>query len=84
LIEKSEENLWIALAAVDSETDGEDGAFRDHGELDGKRKTGSKDELMDYVELFLLFMSAVAEGSKSFPMPLHGNGNKIMMSVGFA
>jgi hypothetical protein len=39
-MEKSEENLSAASPAAKSETDGEDGAFRDHGDLDGKRKTG--------------------------------------------
>jgi hypothetical protein len=38
-MEKSEESVSTASAAVDSETDGEDGAFRDHGKFDGKRKT---------------------------------------------
>ena len=42
-MEKSAENLSAASTAVDNETDGKDGAFRDHGELDGKRKTGKTD-----------------------------------------
>jgi hypothetical protein len=40
-MEKREENhLTAASLAADSETDGEDSAFWDHGDLDGKRKTG--------------------------------------------
>jgi hypothetical protein len=46
--------------AANSERCGNDSAFWDHGEFIGKRKTGSKDKLMDYVELLLFFMSAVA------------------------
>jgi hypothetical protein len=38
-MDKSEENLSTASAAADSETDGKDRAFWDHGDLDGKRKT---------------------------------------------
>jgi hypothetical protein len=47
-----------------------------------RQKEDRKDELMDYVELFF-YPWALLQGSKSFPIPLHGNGNKIMMAVHF-
>jgi hypothetical protein len=37
---KSEEKLLTASSAANSETYGEDGTFWDHGDLDGKRKSG--------------------------------------------
>jgi hypothetical protein len=39
-MEESKENHSAALSAAGSETDGEDSAFWDHGDLDGKSKTG--------------------------------------------
>jgi hypothetical protein len=50
----------------DKHTNGEDSAFRNHGDLDCKGKTGKRNELMDHVELFLLFMSAVAGAQNRF------------------
>jgi hypothetical protein len=49
--------------------------------LDGKRKSGKTNywTLLNY----FCYSWALLQGSKSFPMPLHGNGNKIMMSVHF-
>jgi hypothetical protein len=43
-MEKSEENHLTASWATGKETDGEDSPFWDHGDLDGKCKTGKTNE----------------------------------------